>query len=153
VTESTVTNWEVNRTTPTLRFLPAIIRFLGYLPFPCGVSIAEQLIVTRRVRGLSREAAARLLGVDPGMRWESGKRIPQRVLLARIEAFLRADCKECPCSGTAFRDDSESKEPLPGVAEQRPGRPLLAQAPTHAQQEIGGRTHPGINGPNPELAP
>jgi transcriptional regulator with XRE-family HTH domain len=29
VDETTVTNWELNRTTPALRFLPAIIRFLG----------------------------------------------------------------------------------------------------------------------------
>jgi len=29
VNEATVTNWELNRTSPALWFLPAIVRFLG----------------------------------------------------------------------------------------------------------------------------
>ena len=32
VTESTVTNWELNRTSPKIRFLPSIIALLGYDP-------------------------------------------------------------------------------------------------------------------------
>jgi transcriptional regulator with XRE-family HTH domain len=29
---ATITNWELNRTQPALRFLPAIVGFLGYPP-------------------------------------------------------------------------------------------------------------------------
>ena len=34
VDKSTVTNWELNRTTPTLRFSPRIIGLLGFDPRP-----------------------------------------------------------------------------------------------------------------------
>lgn len=90
VTESTVTNWELNRTEPELRFIPAIVRCLGYLPFSHDNSIGKQLTLARTVRGPSRETAARLLAVDPGTlgRWESGQRRPQGAYLARIETFL-----------------------------------------------------------------
>lgn len=43
VTESTVTNWELNRTSPKIRFLPGIIALLGYDPRPAGVTLADQL--------------------------------------------------------------------------------------------------------------
>ncbi len=72
VTESTVTNWELKRTNPALRFLPRIIAQLGFDPRPTGATLAEQLVACRTARGLSREAAARLLGVDPGDAVEMG---------------------------------------------------------------------------------
>lgn len=59
VTESTVTNWELNRTRPALRFMPRILGLLGYLPFPPGDSIGEHLTVTRIVRGLLRSRRPR----------------------------------------------------------------------------------------------
>ena len=64
--QCTVTNWELNRTSPALRFIPALARFLGYLPLPAGGTLAERLVAYPTARGLSQEAAARLLGVDPG---------------------------------------------------------------------------------------
>ena len=36
-----VTNWELNRTQPALWFLPAIVRFLGYVPWTADGSIGE----------------------------------------------------------------------------------------------------------------
>lgn len=96
VTESTVTNWELNRTAPALRFLPHIISLLGFDPRPAGPTLAQQLLTCRTARGLSREAAARLLGVDPGTlwRWEGGRRTPGGAFLAIIKAFLRPSFKE-----------------------------------------------------------
>lgn len=90
VTESTVTNWELNRTAPQLRFLPQIIALLGFDPRPVGVTLPEELLAYRTARGLSRGAAARMLAVDPGTlwRWESGQRSPEGALLSRIRAFL-----------------------------------------------------------------
>ncbi|MGH7500031.1 MAG: helix-turn-helix domain-containing protein [Gemmatimonadales bacterium] len=90
VDTTTVTNWELNRTTPAIRSVPGIILFLGYLPFAAPGSIVQQLTVTRTVRGLSRQAAARILDVDPATlwRWESEQRMPGAAFLARIEAFL-----------------------------------------------------------------
>ena len=87
---STLTNWELNRTEPEIRFLPGIFRFLGFDPRPAPESLAERLVACRTGRGLSRVAAARLLGVDPATlwRWESGRRLPGRAYLERVEAFL-----------------------------------------------------------------
>jgi transcriptional regulator with XRE-family HTH domain len=89
VTESTVTNWELNRTAPALRFLPHIITLLGFDPRP-GTPLADKLVTRRTTQGLSQEAAARLLDIDPGTlaRWESGRRMPGRPFLARIRVFL-----------------------------------------------------------------
>jgi transcriptional regulator with XRE-family HTH domain len=91
----TVTNWERNRTAPALRFLPRILGYLGYLPLPPGNSVGQQLTAARKVRGLSRAAAARILGVDPATlwRWECGQRRPGGAFLAQIETFLHMEGK------------------------------------------------------------
>src|SRR5207244_12451497 len=54
VDETTVTNWELNRTTPTLRFLPGLVRFIGDAPRAAGASLGERLVTSRRGRGLSQ---------------------------------------------------------------------------------------------------
>jgi hypothetical protein len=36
--------WESNKGTPEIRFMPAIIRFLGYNPLPPAETLAEQLL-------------------------------------------------------------------------------------------------------------
>ncbi|MBI2369480.1 MAG: helix-turn-helix transcriptional regulator, partial [Deltaproteobacteria bacterium] len=36
--EATITSWETNQATPSVRFLPAIIRFLGYDPRPLSAT-------------------------------------------------------------------------------------------------------------------
>ena len=80
VDEGTVTNWELNRTAPGLRFLPRIIALLGFDPRPAGLTRADQLVTPTR-RGLSWEAAAQLLGVDPGTLWMGElSKIPYRVI-------------------------------------------------------------------------
>jgi transcriptional regulator with XRE-family HTH domain len=90
VNPGTVTNWELNRTAPALRFVPAIISFLGFDPSPPGASLGEQLRAVRRRAGYCQDRFARLLGIDPGTlsRWERGLRVPT-VRYARLaEAFV-----------------------------------------------------------------
>ena len=89
-TECSVYLWETNRTSPTLPFLPKIVEFLGYFPFDPGWTPGERLIWIRRYLGLSQEAMARRLGVDPGTlgRWESGVREPKGRFLTRLVRFL-----------------------------------------------------------------
>lgn len=54
VNEWTVGNWESGQTKPVLRFIPAIIRFLGYDPEPPSPTmIAEHLKAKRRDLGWS----------------------------------------------------------------------------------------------------
>jgi ribosome-binding protein aMBF1 (putative translation factor) len=73
-----------------IRFMPTIIRFLGYNPLPEAKSLAEQLVRQHTTLGLSREAAAVAIGVDAGTlaRWERGEREPAGELLRQVERFL-----------------------------------------------------------------
>jgi DNA-binding XRE family transcriptional regulator len=52
--------------------IPAIIRFLGYDPFPEAASLSDRLAVARRANGWTIKQAAEQLGVDEGTwgRWE-----------------------------------------------------------------------------------
>src|SRR5437667_9909875 len=49
----TVLNWETGRFEPPIRWLPAILRFLGYNPFPPPTTVGERLLHVRRQRGWS----------------------------------------------------------------------------------------------------
>ena len=90
VDPTTVTNWELGRTAPALRFIPSIIRFLGYNPFPPGQSLADRLRAARRTLGLSQERLAAMLDVDESTvtRWEHGCRQPSGQHMEQVEAFL-----------------------------------------------------------------
>jgi DNA-binding XRE family transcriptional regulator len=81
--------WENDRIKPTIRFYPAIFRFLGYDPFPAATTLPEQIAAQRRRLGLSSRAAAAKIGVDEGTfrRWESGEWKP-RMSGKAVETFL-----------------------------------------------------------------
>jgi transcriptional regulator with XRE-family HTH domain len=64
VDEATVHNWEKNHTKPGVRFIPRIIKFLGYTPFTAGGSLPERLRARRLALGLSFRKLAKMLGVD-----------------------------------------------------------------------------------------
>jgi len=84
--------WEKDRATPTVRFYPAIFRFLGYDPFPAAVRFADRVRAKRRRLGLTIEAAAKLAGVDEATfsRWEGGKTTLTASKLA-AQTFLALD--------------------------------------------------------------
>lgn len=88
-------NWERGRAEPELRFMPAIIRFLGYDPTEPDptLSIGERLRAARRARGLSRKKVAVLLGVDESTLWKWEKRgeqgRPARRVVRAVEGFLK----------------------------------------------------------------
>ena len=65
IDEATITNWERNATAPAIRYIPAIIQFLGYHPLPPALSFPERLAAARRALGLSLRKMAAKLGVDP----------------------------------------------------------------------------------------
>jgi len=74
----TMINWEKDRTQLAIRFIPAVIRFLGYDPLPKGQTLGERLRDARRVRGLSHTAMAQELEVNPTtiLNWEHGRHQP-----------------------------------------------------------------------------
>jgi transcriptional regulator with XRE-family HTH domain len=92
VYEATITNWERNASTPVIRYIPAIIRFLGYDPLPPASSLPERLVSARRELGLTQRKMAELLSVDPGtlQGWEAGEHQPTQGSLEVIERFLQS---------------------------------------------------------------
>jgi transcriptional regulator with XRE-family HTH domain len=92
VDTTTIHNWETSATQPGFAHLPAIVEFLGYNPLPPAKNWAERLVRGRTVLGLSQNAFARKLDVDPSTlaRWERGEREPNGVVATRAERVLSA---------------------------------------------------------------
>jgi transcriptional regulator with XRE-family HTH domain len=88
---ATITNWELNHTSPEIRFIPGIIAFLGYDPYdgPSG-TLGERIIACRQRMGLSQKRFACQLGIDPTTvaGWERGEHQPSERLRARLQRIL-----------------------------------------------------------------
>jgi transcriptional regulator with XRE-family HTH domain len=93
VDKTSVFNWEANASSPEIRYMPAIIGFLGYNPLPAVKTLAEQLVRHRTTLGLSQTEAAERLGVDPSTlaRWERGERAPTGAFFDIVKRILVAD--------------------------------------------------------------
>ena len=87
---ATIMNWEKGHHPPTIQFYPAIQRFLGYIPETPGPSIGERLRHKRRWLGLSIDALAAKLKVDPTAlgNWERGELILYHQHRKMIVEFL-----------------------------------------------------------------
>ena len=92
VNTATIHNWEANIVQPELRYMPAIVRFLGYnpLPLPSSDGWGARLVSCRTALGISQKELAGQLAVDPSTlaKWERGERKPVGVFLARVTRFL-----------------------------------------------------------------
>lgn len=90
VTTCTITNWELSRTGPEIQYYPAIIDFLGYLPYGVGKTLPEKLKAYRMMHGLSQTQMAKKICVDDGTlrKWENGKSAPRRKQQLRIEKIV-----------------------------------------------------------------
>jgi DNA-binding XRE family transcriptional regulator len=93
VDKPTLQKWELQRRTPSLIVIPAVIRFLGYIPFSVGSSLPDRLVAYRKIRGLRRKDLAAMLGVHFTTieRCETGKQQPQEGLRERVEALLASE--------------------------------------------------------------
>jgi transcriptional regulator with XRE-family HTH domain len=80
VDESTIYNWERQRTVPEIRFIARIIEFLGYDPIKEPESFGEKLKIRRLKLGLSQRKLATIFGIDPGTlgSWEGGRHKPTK---------------------------------------------------------------------------
>lgn len=58
--------WEHDRTAPTVRFIPSIVQFLEYNPFPKGDSIPDRLRAARRRLGLTQAELGHRTGLSEG---------------------------------------------------------------------------------------
>jgi transcriptional regulator with XRE-family HTH domain len=89
--KASLLNWEKGRAEPELRFLPAILRFLGYDPRPEPASLGGRIRAAREGEGLSEWELARRLGLDPGTlaAWERDEvRRPYPRMRAIFEGWL-----------------------------------------------------------------
>jgi transcriptional regulator with XRE-family HTH domain len=91
VHESTISLWEGNATVPEVRYMPAIVQFLGYNPLPPASSLPQRLVIARRVLGLTQRKMAEKLGVDPSTLrdWEAGLHQPTEKRLNLIARVLQ----------------------------------------------------------------
>jgi len=94
VSESSVYNWE-RGTEPELRHMPAVIRFLGYVPFPCPDDPVGRLRYYKLVNGLSYERLGAVMGRDPEQLtdWLSGRTIPSKNNIEKMRNFLLQEQK------------------------------------------------------------
>jgi transcriptional regulator with XRE-family HTH domain len=92
VNVASVCNWENSLTKPDLKYMPAIIRFLGYNPLPPRKGWADRLVQARTAIGITQKEAAARIGVDPCTlaRWEQGAREPAGAFAAQALCFLDA---------------------------------------------------------------
>ena len=99
VTESSIWNWEANRSTPQLRFIPKVVAFLGYEPYSTtSDSCGERLVAFRRSMGLSQKVLAHRLAVDPGTlgSWERGQGQPPEGLVQGSKILSQAVARPPP---------------------------------------------------------
>ena len=103
VDASTIHNWETNIAKPGTKYMPAIVRFLGYNPAPPPKGWANRLVQGRTALGLTQKESAHRMGVDPCTlaRWERGEREPTGAYAARALRFVTA--AEAAWSPTAAR--------------------------------------------------
>ena len=56
--------WENDEAQPSARFIPHIITWLGYNPFPEGETLGEKITARRQKHGLTRKQLAKLLSLN-----------------------------------------------------------------------------------------
>lgn len=90
VDADSVRNWEAGRSSPAIRWLPAIIAFLGDNPLPQPATIGKQIRRERIARGRSRRRLAQIADVDEATvrRVEADTCRVARKLWCRVRAVL-----------------------------------------------------------------
>ena len=84
-----VHRWEKGKVVE-IEALPAILRFLGYDPFPSPKTLPDRMAAKRRVMGWTFKEAAMQLGVHRKIwkAWEGGL-VPMRKYTDHLESFLK----------------------------------------------------------------
>jgi len=86
----TVITWEKHDVEPSVKFIPAIIEWLGYDPFPVGETFGEQVTWKRKKAGLTRQRLAKRLGMNYGSieQWERDVCKPLPTNLRKLERLI-----------------------------------------------------------------
>ncbi len=92
VEETSIYNWEKNLSNPSIKYIPKIIEFLGYIPFQLDtLSLGDQIKLYRKLRGISQKNLAKEIDIDPTTlaKWEANKRKSSKDFLFRVNDFFR----------------------------------------------------------------
>jgi len=87
VSACTVYNWETNRFSPSLPYIPKIIKFIGYVPSEIST---ENIKTCRQLLGITQGFLATQIGVDPGTlaQWEMKKSKPSKEQTEKLNQFF-----------------------------------------------------------------
>jgi len=87
VDKCSIVNWELNLSSPEIRYYPRIDDFLGYCIIQHPKTDGERLHLFRIHRGWSTKKLAEFLGVDTSsvQSWESGEHEPTRGSKGKME--------------------------------------------------------------------
>lgn len=89
--ETSIANWESNRTHPTIIYMTKIMAFLGYWPYdPKVKTLGQRIKKAREFRGLTLYKLSQIVHIDPTTlaRWERDERHPKKELFQRLEQFF-----------------------------------------------------------------
>lgn len=95
-TVCTYRNWERDLRNPSYRYIPRIIKFLGYVPFDIPhENLGQKIRTYRQLLGLSQRDLARQIGVDPCTiaSWERSEHKPEKRLKRVLDVFLSSVTK------------------------------------------------------------
>lgn len=90
VSPDTINNWEQGHTEPSLRHIPRIIDYLGYVPFETGETWGQKIEGYRMITGTPRSELADRLGVDEDtiFRWETGRSVPSKTNQSELKSLF-----------------------------------------------------------------
>jgi transcriptional regulator with XRE-family HTH domain len=93
VVDEAVTGWELGYYLPKIRYVPKIIEFLGYNPYPKQETktFGGKVKLYRLLHNLSHRKMAKVLHADPGTvaHWESNATTPIEPRLSELMALLQ----------------------------------------------------------------
>ena len=90
VCRSSLQHWEQNRGVPMPKQMPAIIRFLGYVPFAEEPGFGGRVAYLRKCAGLTQEELSLHAGCSEDLiwRWEGGRNPPRNLNLVCVTGVL-----------------------------------------------------------------
>ena len=77
-----------------IKYIPKIIKFLGYVPFETStLSVGEQIILYRKLHGLSQKKLACQIDIDPCTlrKWERDKQKPSEIFLNKLKKIVTVE--------------------------------------------------------------
>jgi len=91
VSETCIWGWETGRSLPLISVYPAIISFLGYVPFPTeNLSFGKKLLLARQISGKTRRDLARIfkIGAQTIDDIENQNTIPKLKVYNILQSFI-----------------------------------------------------------------